>query len=311
MGNKVIKVFAPATVANIGCGFDVMGMTIDGVGDLITMSIEHSGNSLIINNQSNIELPTDIDKNVITPALKAMCAQWGKPLSIEVTILEKIFPGSGIGSSSASSAAAVFALNTLLGNPFSECDMVRFAMEGERLVSGGTAHADNAGPAITGGIMFIRGYDPLDYIKITAPQNMYTAVVHPRITVSTKESRAIMPREITVRDAVMQWGNVGGLVAGLLTGDMPLVGRSIRDVVAEPYRKGFIPGYDQLKEAIAQAGALASNIAGSGPSVFAICDSAQVAERVAGVMKNHFDNLGIINNIYKGPVAKVGARVIE
>lgn len=313
---KSVRVFAPATVANMGCGFDVMGMTLEGVGDTLTVSLserrpENGKFGLTIENRSGVVLPSNIEENVVTPALRAMAEQWDEPLNVSVVIEHKILPGSGIGSSSASSAAAVFGLNYLLGRPFSEMDMIRFAMEGERLVSGGVAHADNAGPAVAGGIMLIRGYTPFDYVKIAPPRGLFTAVVHPHITVSTRESRAVMPREISVRDAVTQWGNVGGLVAGLLIEDLGLVGRSLCDVVAEPYRKHFIPGYDKLKEEIASHGALASNIAGSGPSVFALCQSLSIAREVGTVMGMHFREQDIECDVYIGSVSSQGARVVE
>lgn len=307
--NRTIRVFAPATVANLGPGFDIMGMAIEGTGDEIEMHVS-DGDGLVIRNESGVALPGDIEKNVITPALRAMLQKWGKPIRIEVTLRRKILPGSGIGSSAASSAAAVVALNELLGRPFPESELITFAMEGERLVSGGTAHADNVGPAIAGGIVLIRGYEPLDYIRIPAPEGLYAAVIHPHITVSTLESRAVMPKEISVRDAVTQWGNVGGLIAGLLTSDMSLIGRSLKDVVAEPYRKHFIPGYDTLKAGMAAAGALASNIAGSGPSVFALCASLEATGAVGQVMKEHFAGLEIQADLYAGPIADAGARVI-
>lgn len=308
--HQSIRVFAPATVANLGPGFDIMGMAIEGGGDKIEMRITE-GDRLIIHNESGIDLPSATDKNVITPALRAMTEAYGKPLHIDITIQHKILPGSGIGSSAASSAAAVFALNELLGKPFSEAELITFAMEGERLVSGGTAHADNVGPAVAGGIVLIRGYAPLDYIRIPVPRMLHAAVIHPHITVNTKESRAVMRKEIPMHDAVTQWGNVGGLVAGLLTEDMALVGRSLQDVVAEPYRKQFIPEYDRLKADIAGAGALASNIAGSGPSVFALCTSMEAAQQVGQVMQQHFAKLKIEADLYTGQVSGTGARVIE
>ena len=232
--------------------------------------------------------------------------------SIEVVIRQKIRPGSGIGSSSASSAAAVVGLNELLGRPFGEQELITFAMEGERLVSGGTAHADNAGPAVTGGIMLIRGYDPLDYIRIPVPERLYAAVIHPHITVNTVESRAVMRQEVPLRDAVSQWGNVGGLVAGLLTADMGLIGRSLKDAIAEPYRKHFIPGYDSLKATLSGIdGLLGSNIAGSGPSVFALASDYAAAERIVAVMERHFADLGIGCRTYAGRVSNAGARVVE
>ena len=309
--HKEIEIFAPATVANLGPGFDIMGMAIEGAGDLLRMKIA-PGAGLVIRNESGMPLPDDVEKNVVTPALRALVAAWGHPLAIEVTLLKKIRPGSGIGSSSASSAAAVTGLNELLGRPFGEKQLIAFAMEGERLVSGGTAHADNAGPAVAGGIMLIRGYNPLDYIRIPVPGNLCAAVIHPYITVNTLESRAVMRKEIPQRDAVTQWGNVGGLVAGLLTSDMGLIGRSLKDVIAEPYRKHFIPGYDRLKERLSGIdGLLGSNIAGSGPSVFALCDGRQAAAQAGEAMKKHFAALNIEADLYAGPVSGHGARIIR
>ena len=308
--NGSIHVFAPGTVANMGCGFDIMGMTLDGVGDHIEISASE-GSGISIVNHSKASLPSDIEKNVMTPGLRAMMTALGKDYKIEITVHKKILPGSGIGSSAASSAAAVYGLNQLLGSPCNEHELITFAMEGERLVSGGTAHADNVGPAIAGGIILIRGYNPLDYIKIPVPASLYAAVIHPHITVSTLESRAVMPREIPVRDAVTQWGNVGGLVAGLLMSDMGLISRSLKDVVAEPCRKQFIPGYDTLKETIAADGALASNIAGSGPSVFALCTSKEIAQKVAQTMQKHFADLNIETDPYVTKISDRGARVIE
>ncbi len=309
MENKTIRVFAPASTANLGCGFDVMGMALDGVGDVLRMSVG-DGDSLVINNESGMNLPSDIEKNVITPAVRAFMAAAGKKAAVEITVEKKILPGSGIGSSAASSAAAVFGLNELFGRPFTVKELVDFAMQGEKLISG-TAHADNSAPAVMGGIVFIRGYEPLDIVSLPVPDSFCFSVVHPHIMVSTKEARDVLRKEIPMREAVTQWGNVGGLVAGIMTGDMPLIGRSMRDVVVEPYRKGFIPGYDDLKAACMAAGALAVNISGSGPSVFALSDSLETAERVGKAMKAHFDELNIENDLYVSHVPTVGARVVE
>ena len=309
MENKTIRVFAPASTANLGCGFDVMGMALDGVGDVLRMSVG-DGDSLVINNESGMNLPSDIEKNVITPAVRAFMAAAGKKAAVEITVEKKILPGSGIGSSAASSAAAVFGLNELFDRPFTVKELVDFAMQGEKLISG-TAHADNSAPAVMGGIVFIRGYEPLDIVSLPVPDSFCFSVVHPHIMVSTKEARDVLRKEIPMREAVTQWGNVGGLVAGIMTGDMPLIGRSMRDVVVEPYRKGFIPGYDDLKAACMATGALAVNISGSGPSVFALSDSLETAERVGKTMKAHFDALNIENDLYVSHVPTVGARVVE
>lgn len=305
---KKIKVFAPATVANLGCGFDVMGMAIDGTGDLLEVAAgEGSGISIV--NRSGVELPGDVEANVMTPAVRALLKEYGRDMKVEITILHKILPGSGIGSSAASSAGAVFGLNELLGRPFPEADLVGFAMEGESLIGGGARHADNVAPAIMGGVVLIRGYEPLDIIKLPVPDNFYTAVVHPHITVTTKDGRNVLPREIPLKTAITQWGNVGGLVAGLALGDMYLVGRSIKDAVAEPARKHFIPQYDELKENLMSGGALGVNIAGSGPAVFAVTDSMDNARTLTALMSAHFASLGIEADVYASRVSGQGTRI--
>lgn len=305
-----IKVFAPASIANMGCGFDIMGMAMDAVGDVLSMQIEE-GIGLEIINHSEVDLPSDIEKNVITPAIMALLAAYGQPKKVKVTIESKIWPGSGIGSSAASSSAAVFALNELLGRPFSKEKLVEFAMEGEKLISGGVAHADNVAPSILGGVVLIRGYKPLDIVKLPVPENFHCTVVHPDIMVSTKMAREVMPKEIPVRDAVVQWGNVGGLVAGLTLGDVDLVGRSMVDVVAEPSRRGFIPGFEILRDKVLRAGALAMNISGSGPSVFTLSKDEVTARKIAEIMTEHFAFLSIASNVYVANISNVGARIVE
>ena len=307
---KHIRVFAPGTVANLGCGFDVMGLTLDGVGDLLEIGAEEGAEGLEIRNLSGMNLPENIEENVITPALRAMLAAYGRPVRIEVTMLEKIAPGSGIGSSAASSAAAVYGLNELLDRPFSGKELVGFAMMGEALI-GGTPHADNVGPAVLGGVVLIRGYEPFDIVRLPVPDNFFYAVAHPAIVVSTKDAREVLPREIPLSKAVEQWGNVGGLVAGFALRDVALIGRSMHDAVVEPYRKGFIPGYDELKELVLAEGALAMNIAGSGPSVFALASDYGMAQRIAAQMERHFQLRQIGCHTYAGRVSNAGARVVE
>lgn len=305
-----VRVFAPATVANMGCGFDIMGMTLDGVGDVLSVEVSE-GDGLSIINQSGVELPDDVEKNVITPAVRALMAEYGQKRMVEVTVERKISPGSGIGSSAASSAAAVVALNEALGCPFSAERLVEFAMEGEKLISGGTPHADNVGPSILGGVVLLRGYHPLDIVRLPVPDNFCCSVAHPEIMVSTRMARDVLPKQIPLRLAVEQWGNVAGLVAGLAAGDVALVGRAMQDVVVEPHRKQFIPGFDDLREKVLAAGALAMNISGAGPSVFALSSDMAVAECVGEVMREHFAQQGIGSDIYVCNVSNQGARVLN
>lgn len=305
---KTIKVFAPASIANMGCGFDIMGMALDEVGDVLEISADE-GDGLTIENCTDVPLPDDIELNVITPVVRKFLEMTGNKAQIDIKILKKIYPGSGIGSSAASSAAAAYGMNELFGCPLSEDDIVVCAMEGENLASGGY-HADNAAPAVMGGIILIRGYEPLDVIKLPVPGNFYCAMIHPNIVVSTKEARSILPKEVPMHTAVSQWGNVGGLVAGLYSGNIGLIGRSMKDVVAEPYRKAFIPGFDELREKLTEAGALAMNIAGSGPSVFALADRQEIAHKADEIMTAHFDALGIGYEHYVVKVTNKGAKLI-
>ena len=306
----VVTDCAPATVANMGCGFDIMGMTLNGVGDVVSVEVSE-GDELIINNVSGVELPDDIEKNVITPAVRALMAAAGMKRKIEVTVEKKILPGSGIGSSAASSAAAVYALNEALDRPFSDEKLVEFAMEGEKLISNGVPHADNVAPAILGGVVLLRSYDPLDIVRLPVPEEFCCTVAHPEIMVSTAMARQVLPKEISMHTAVTQWGNVAGLVAGLTMGDIDLVGRSMKDVVAEPHRKQFIPGFDQLKEEVLAMGALAMNISGAGPSVFALSKNMQSAANIGYAMEKHFKKLGHNADIYVTKVSNIGAQIIN
>ena len=305
---KKVNVFAPASIANLGCGFDIMGLALDEVGDVLEMSV-CDGDGLSIVNRSGVPLPEDPEQNVITPVIRKFMELTGNRAQVDVVIREKIFPGSGIGSSSASSAAAAFGINELFGAPLSEEEVVLCAMEGENLASGGY-HADNAAPAVMGGIVLIRGYEPLDLIKLPVPGDFYCAVLHPHLVVSTKEARSILPLKVDMHAAVAQWGNVGGLVAGLYSGNIGLVGRSMRDAVAEPYRKGFIPGFDELREKVLQSGSLAMNIAGSGPSVFALADRREKARKAGEIFEQHFAAQGFDYHSYVVKVSNRGARLI-
>ena len=305
---KKVRVFAPASIANLGCGFDIMGIALDEVGDILEMTASE-GDGITITNCTDVPLPDDIEDNVITPVIRKFLEMTGQKAQIDVRVCQKIYPGSGIGSSAASSAAAAYGMNELFDCPLSDEDMVICAMEGENLASGGY-HADNAAPALLGGIILIRGYEPLDIIQLPIPGNFYCAVVHPKIMVSTKAARSILPKAVPMHDAISQWGNVGGLVAGLYSGNIGLVGRAMHDAVAEPYRKQFIPGFDELREKILASGSMAMNISGSGPSVFSLSDKREFAHRAGEIMKEHFNSRGISNEVYVVKVTNKGAKLL-
>lgn len=303
---KSIKVFSPATVANVACGFDAMGFAFEGAGDIIKMELIPQ-DDIIYNNISGVALPEKKEKNIMTPTLRAMMQACNYTGGVKVDIIQKVRPGSGIGSSASAVASAAYAFDKLIGSNFSEEELIEFALEGESMASG-SRHADNVAPAVMGGFVLVRDYNPMDIVRLKRGRKVYCAIIHPHIEVKTIESRAVLKKELPLNTAIRQWANLGALVGGITMGDLPLIGRSLNDYVAEPYRKKFIPEYDALKQKIKDAGALGSNISGSGPAVFAICDSLERAENVAEVMKQHFVELGIEADKYASAISNKGTR---
>jgi homoserine kinase len=308
MGRRV-RVKAPATVSNLNCGFDVLGLAVNDPFDIVDLEMTTASGIEITEIKGCDSLSRDPEKNVVGAVLKAFLSAADRVTGFRVTIEKGIMPGSGIGSSAASSAAAAFAANVLLDNRFSLTELVRFAMEGERLASG-TAHADNVAPALFGGITLIRSYEPLDIIQLNVPRELYCVVIHPEIEIKTSMARGLLDRQLPLETAVRQWGNVGGLVAGLYREDYDLIGRSLVDYVAEPKRSGLIPGFEELKKNALRDGALGAGISGSGPSVFALCRGVTAAEKVLGGMKDVMRASGIDFKTYLSPVSTGGARVL-
>jgi len=296
MKTDEIRVFCPATIANVSCGFDVLGLALDAVGDeMVVKKTKEKG--IKITKLEGQDLPMETLNNVAGVAGLALLAESDYQGGFEIEIYKKIKAGSGIGSSAASSTGAVWAMNELLGNPFSSLELVKFAMEGERLASG-VAHADNVAPAIYGGFTLVRSYAPLDVIKINTPNELYATVIHPQIEVKTSDSRKILRTTIDLKDGIKQWGNVGGLIAGLYTEDYDLIGRSLEDHIIEPIRSILIPGFDKLKSESIKAGALGCSISGSGPSVFTLSRGEETAHKVADSMHNVYSKFGIDFDIH-------------
>ncbi|WP_373073552.1 homoserine kinase [Zeaxanthinibacter enoshimensis] len=302
-----IKVFCPATIANISCGFDVLGLALDTVGDLMTVKKQQEKGIEILE-VTGQDLPKEAHRNVAGVAGMALLQQADYNGGFSIRIDKKIKAGSGIGSSAASSAGAVWAMNELLGKPFTRRQLVEFAMEGERLASG-VAHADNVAPAIFGGFTLIRSYNPLDIIHISPPGELVATVIHPQIEIKTSDSRKILKTTISLEDGIKQWGNLGGLIAGLYTQDYDLIGRSLEDHIVEPIRSILIPGFDALKKHSLEAGALGCGISGSGPSVYALSRSLATAMEVASAMKTVYDKLGIAYDLHVSEIGKSGVRV--
>lgn len=306
---KSVKVFAPATVANVGCGFDAMGFAFKGAGDVIEMFLTQS-NKIEYINESGVDLPSDPEKNLMTHALRAMMDANGERRGVKIVIKEKISPGSGIGSSASAAASAVVGYNALMGFGYSDEDLIPFALEGECIASG-ARHADNVAPALLGGIVLVRDYNPIDIVRIHPSIKLYCAVIHPDIEVKTIDSRAVLKPEIPMSVAIRQWANLGSFVAGLYNGDVALVSRALKDYIAEPYRKKFIPGYDELKKEVTKCGVIGVNISGSGPSVFALTESLERAHEVAELMKSHFSKRGIKSESFASEIYDKGCHVIE
>ena len=303
-----IKIFCPATIANLNCGFDVMGLCLEGIGDeMIIRKVAEKG--IRITKITGANLPMETEKNVAGVAGLAIYNAINQDCGFEIEIHKKIKAGSGIGSSSASAAGAVFGINELLGRPFTKHELVDFAMKGEAIASG-SEHADNVAPCILGGFTLVRGYNPLDVIKIESPAEIYAVVLHPHIEVKTSDSRAVLKPTVPLKDAITQCGNLGGLIAGLYTNDYELIGRSLQDVIIEPMRKQLIPNFDEVKNAALQNGALGSGISGAGPSIFALCKGQIIADKVAVSMSNAYANTGIPFDIHISKVNDEGVKII-
>ena len=305
-----IKVFAPATVANVACGFDVLGFAVDSPGDEVVLTKTNTG-KVVIKEITGDEgrLPKNPMSNTVSISIIQFLEKIGSGQGIEITLHKKMPLGSGLGSSAASTVAGVFAINELMGNPLTRAELLPFAMEGERLACG-SAHADNVGPALMGGFVLIRSYDPLDVIKIPTPKELYATIIHPQIEVQTKDAREILRKQIPIKSAIIQWGNVGGLVAGLMMSDYGLIGRSLQDVIVEPIRSILIPGFDQVKQAAMEAGALGGSISGSGPSMFTLSKDRETAERVGKAMETEFKKINIGNEVYVSKINENGPVVM-
>jgi homoserine kinase len=254
-------------------------------------------------------LPEDAEQNVAGVALQALMEAYGKQIGFNVTVHKSIKPGSGLGSSAAGSAGAVVSANHLLNNHFSKEDLVRFAMNGEKLATG-VKHADNVSPCIFGGITLVRSVFPLDIISLAAP-DLFVTVVHPQIEVKTADARQILRKEVQLKDAIKQWGNIAGLVAGFLQSDYELISRSLEDVIIEPIRSILIPGFDEIKVKCKEAGAMGGGISGSGPSVFMLSKEESTAKNVEQIMKDIYDKIGVDYHTHVTTVNNNGVKIVS
>lgn len=302
-----IQILAPATVANVVCGFDVLGFALSAPNDEMTLRIIDEKTVRIIN-RDDYNLPTAPEKNVAGVALLSMIESAKLDFGFEIEIKKGIKPGSGIGSSSASAAGAVIGANVLLNDRFSKLELVEFAMDGEKIASG-ARHADNVAPCIYGGFTLVRTNNPLDIIALDFPP-LFVTVVHPQIEVKTSDAREILKQKIELKEAIRQWGNVAALVAGLQKGDYNLISRSLEDRIIEPIRSILIPKFAEIKSAAKESGALGGGISGSGPSIFMLSETLETARKVENAMRGIYEPTEIDFNIYVSEINSEGVKVI-
>jgi homoserine kinase len=309
MAMESIRVFAPATVANVGCGFDVLGFAVAQPGDEVLVQVSDSpGVTITTITGDGGRLPTDPRKNTAGVSILAFLAATGIRQGVLLELHKQMPLGSGLGSSAASAVAGVFAANALFNYPLETRELLPFAMEGERIACG-SAHADNVAPALMGGFVLIRSYAPLDIVCIPAPDELYCTLVHPFIEIRTEDARRVLKKYIPLKSAVAQWGNVAGLVTGLLRTDYGLIGRSLQDHVVEPERSLLIPGFAQVKAAATRAGAIGCGISGSGPALFAISTHFETSQTVAGAMKAAFADIKIEARAYVSKINNHGPEI--
>ncbi|WP_178985592.1 homoserine kinase [Winogradskyella helgolandensis] len=307
MSNE-IKIFSPATVANVACGFDVLGFCLDTIGDeMVIRKTEEKG--IRITKIEGYDLPFEAENNVAGVSALAMYNALKPDCGFEIEIYKKIKPGSGIGSSSASAAGSVFGMNALLGYPLNKTELTNFAMKGEALASK-CEHADNLAPAIFGGFTLVKSACPLQILELPTPPDVFATLIHPQIEIKTSESRAILPKDIPLSNAIAQWANVGSLVHALHTSDYDLIKESLIDVVIEPYRKQLIPHFDDVKKAALEAGALGCAISGSGPSIFMLSKSEATAKAVENAIRQVYSTTDIQFETYVSKINVEGIRIL-
>ncbi len=305
-----IKAFAPASVANVSCGFDVLGFALNHIGDTIEIEATTDGKIVIDKIEGPGNLSTDPDKNVCGVIARAMLQKLNSDKGLIMKLNKGILPGSGMGSSAASSSVTAFAINELYGKPFTNIELVEFAMLGEQLASG-SPHADNVSPALMGGFTAVINYNPLDIIQIPVPKELFCVVIHPKIELRTELSRNVLKKQVDLKLAIKQWGNVAGLISGLYSENYDLIGRSLVDYIVEPIRSVLIPGFSEITTAAKKNGALGCGISGSGPSIFSLCKGEEIANNIASVINEAAVKLDFPFDIHISQISPVGSRIIE
>lgn len=307
----IIHAFAPASVANVGCGFDVFGFALHNPGDeVILTATETPGVRITKVLGDDNKLPTDPLKNTAGVSLSAMMADLNPDFGIDLEVHKKMAVGSGLGSSAASSVASVFALNNMLEYPLSKDQLLRYAIEGEKIASGESIHLDNVAACLYGGFILVRSRQPIDIVSIPTPDDLYCTVLHPQIEIKTEIARKMLRSRISMEQAITQWGNVAGTICALFTADYELLKRSFDDVIVVPDRADLIPRYYELRDTALANGAIGCSISGSGPSVFALSNNEHSAKKIGEAMKNVFSGLDIGIDLYISQINKEGPKIL-
>ncbi|HEV8346368.1 MAG TPA: homoserine kinase [Vicinamibacterales bacterium] len=308
-----VTAFAPATVSNVACGFDVLGFALDSPGDEVTARFAGDGASGVTIDDITGDggrLPRDAAKNTAGVAAQALLDSRGERRGVALTIRKGLPLASGLGGSAASAVAAAVAVDALIGARSPLDALLACALMGEHF-GAGSAHADNIAPSLYGGFVLVRRPDPPDVIRLPVPNGLTAVVVHPDLEIETAKARALLGETVPLGDAIRQWANLGALVDGLHRGDFALIARSLEDTIAEPRRAPLVPGLAAIKKAAADAGALGCSLSGSGPSLFALCQDAQIARRVAAAMTEAVKTaIGGEPQTYVSAIGQKGARVI-
>ena len=304
-----IKVFSPGSITNLSCGYDILGVCLQNRGDEITVK-KTNKKEIIIKSNDEYNISKDINKNVAGIAAQALLKNIDIDFGFEIEIKKGIKPGSGIGSSAASSAGTVFAINQLLDSPFSQLDLIKFSMEGEKYVSG-SYHADNVAPIIFGGITLVRSINEIDVIKLPSPKNLEVVIVRPNIEIKTSDSRKVVKNKIKIEKMVEQSANLGSFISSLYTEDYELMSRSVVDVIVEPNRSILIPEFDVIKKISKTSGALAVGISGSGPSIFSLSSESSTSQKILDNITTHFNNLKIDYDGFISKINSTGIKILE
>lgn len=304
-----IKVFSPGSITNLSCGYDILGVCLNNRGDEITVTkTENKG--IIIKSNDNYNISNDINKNVAGIAAQALLKKTSTEFGFEIEIKKGIKPGSGIGSSAASSAGTVFAINQLLDSPFSQLDLIKFSMEGEKFVSD-SYHADNVAPIIFGGITLVRSISEIDVIKLPTPKSLEVIIIRPNIEIKTSDSRKVLRKKIKIEEMVQQSANLGSFVSSLYNEDFNLMSRSIVDIIAEPNRRILIPEFDNIIKLSKINGAIAAGISGSGPSIFSLSKDTNISEKILKATTDHYNKLGISYDGFISKINTTGIKILE